>query len=138
MKIASRLFCLLLSCAFFIFPLVSLAQPQAQTERKTILDFKEQVGLSGEQEEKIRKIIQDFETKSAQISEKVENQRKKVLSLLKEEADIKDIQKEIKTLFSLRADLVIEEIKAGREIDKLLTPEQLKKWREIKIKGGKF
>lgn len=52
--------------------------------------------------------------------------------LLEENGDIKEVEKKVREFFQLRAEAVIEEIKAGREIDKLLTAEQREKWRKIR------
>jgi hypothetical protein len=52
--------------------------------------------------------------------------------LLEEKGDIKEVEKKVREFFQLRAEVVIEEIKVGREIDKLLTAEQREKWRKIR------
>lgn len=104
--------------------------------RKTILDFKEELKLTKEQEEKIRKIISEFEQKVRQINERAVKVDREIGELLEKDAEMKEIEKKVKELFSLRAEAVIEELKAGRAIDKLLNEEQRKKWREIR-RGGK-
>ncbi|MFH7835453.1 MAG: Spy/CpxP family protein refolding chaperone [Candidatus Aenigmatarchaeota archaeon] len=104
--------------------------------RKTILDFKEELKLTKEQEEKIRKIISEFEQKVKGINERAVKVDREIGELLEKDAEMKEIEKKVKELFSLRAEAVIEELKAGRAIDKLLNEEQRKKWREIR-KGGK-
>ncbi|MEM3688208.1 Spy/CpxP family protein refolding chaperone, partial [Saccharolobus sp.] len=103
--------------------------------RKTILDFKEELKLTKEQEEKIRKIISEFEQKVRQINERAVKVDREIGELLEKDAEMKEIEKKVKELFSLRAEAVIEELKAGRAIDKLLNEEQRKKWREIR-RGG--
>jgi len=104
--------------------------------RKTILDFKEELKLTKEQEEKIRKIISEFEQKVKGINERAVKVDREIGELLEKDAEMKEIEKKVKELFSLRAEAVIEELKAGRVIDKLLNEEQRKKWREIR-RGSK-
>jgi len=131
------------SLLFFLFIFFSLSfaenQNQTQPQRRvyTILDFKDELKLSQEQVEKIRKIIDEFEKRAKPLRERVVAQDREIRELLEREADLKEIRGKIKENFSLRADLLIMEIEAGRKIDGVLTPEQLKKWREIRRQGGK-
>ena len=110
------------------------AQPQAQ--RKTVLDFKEELNLTREQEERIKRVIEGFQKKERELTEKMRVLDGEIRKLLEENGDIKEIEKRLKELFQLRAQVVIEEIKAGREIDKVLNAEQREKWRKIR-KGEK-
>jgi len=125
----------------FIFFSLSFAENQNQTQPTkrvyTILDFKDELKLSKEQVEKIRKIIDEFEKRARPLREKIVAQDREIRELLEREADLKEIKGKVKENFSLRADLLIMDIEAGRKIDGVLTPEQLKKWREIRRQGGK-
>lgn len=133
-------FCLI-SLLFLIFwvDLVyaqNVTQGQVQAfQRKTILDFKEELKLTKEQEEKIRKIIADFEQRVRALNERAVKVDREIEELLEKGGEVKEVERKVKELFSLRADAVIEEIKAGRAIDKLLNEEQRKKWKEIR-RGG--
>jgi len=133
--------CFLFLFFLFIFFSSSFAENQNQTQPQrrvyTILDFKDELKLSKEQVEKIRKIIEDFEKRAKPLREKIVAQDREIRELLEREADLKEIRGKIKENFSLRAELIIMEIEAGRKIDGVLTPEQLKKWREIRRQGGK-
>ena len=131
----------LISLLFLIF-WVGLVYAQNATEgqvqafqRKTILDFKEELRLTKEQEEKIGKIIADFEQKVRALNERAVRVDREIGGLLEKGGELKELEKKVKELFSLRADAVIEEIKAGRAIDKLLNEEQRRKWKEIR-RGG--
>ena len=124
-----------------VFPVVSFAQQTlslpTDATPKTILDFKDELALKPEQVEKLKKIIDDFEGSAQPLLSKIVSLNKETRELLGKEEDLAKIKPKIKEVFSLRADLVIMEIEAGRKIDKVLTKEQLAKWREIKKKGGK-
>jgi cell division protein ZapA (FtsZ GTPase activity inhibitor) len=123
--------------SFFILFFLFILSVQAQTvQRKTILDFKEELGLTKEQEERIGKIVRDFEKRVKDINDKMVKVDGEIRKLLEENGDIKEVEKKVRELFQLRATAVIEEIKAGREIDKILNAEQREKWRKIKV-GGK-
>ncbi len=107
---------------------------QTQIRAKTILDFKGELSLTEDQVQKIRKIIDDFEKEAKPLREKIILLDKEIRELLEKGGDMKVVRKKVKDIFSLRADLVLLEIEAGRKIDNLLTEEQLKKWREIKFR----
>jgi Spy/CpxP family protein refolding chaperone len=110
------------------------AQPmtQSQVQRRTILDFKEGLKLTREQEEKIKRIIEGFQKKKRDLTERMRVLDGEIRKLLEENGEMREIEKKVKELFQLRAQVVIEDIKAGREIDKVLNVEQREKWRKIK------
>ncbi|GAQ94508.1 LTXXQ motif family protein [Thermodesulfovibrio aggregans] len=114
------------------------AQPQVQpqVQRKTVLDFKEELKLTRDQEERIKKIIEGFQKREREISEKMRLLDGEIRKSLEENGEIKEIEKKVKELFQSRAEVVIEEIKAGREIDRVLNAEQREKLRKIR-KGEK-
>mgnify|MGYP001626171168 CR=1 FL=1 len=123
-----KLFIVILFLSHFFLSFI-----QAQTvQKKTILDFKDELKLTKEQEEKIRKIVNGFEGKVKGFNEKMVKVDGEIRRLLEEKGDIKEVEKKVREFFQLRAEAVIEEIKAGREIDKLLTSEQREKWRKIR------
>lgn len=112
-------------------------QGQVQVlQRKTILDFNEELKLTGAQEEKIKKVIDGFERRTREFQWRMAKLDEELRKLLEEEGDIKEIEKRVNEIFNLRARLVVEEIKAGREIDKVLNEEQRKKWKDIR-RGGR-
>jgi len=120
----------------FLFPLNLFsqqdAQPKPQAGRKTILDFKDELKLNEEQVKSIKKIIDDFEAKNRSLSQKMANLDRELKELLEKEGELKEIRKRIKDIFSLRADMIFNEIEAGRKIDKLLNEEQKERWHQIR------
>ena len=136
-----RWFSICLIFSLLVFPAVSFAQqgpsPPAKVTRKTMLDFKDELALKSGQVDKLKVIIYDFEKTAQLLRSKIVSQDREIRKLLEKEAALSEIEPKIKEVFSLRADLVLMEIEAGRKIDRVLTPEQLTKWREIKKKGGK-
>lgn len=125
-------------CFFSVVGIIGLggllwAQEQG---RKTILDFKEQLGLTAEQEVKIAEIISRLEKKLGEIRERVTKLDSDIRRLLEEEADLREVEKRVNEVFSLRARAVMEELRAAREIDAVLTQEQKAKWKNIR-RGGR-
>ena len=123
---------------FFLFDLYAQAQPQPkaqaqpQIQRKTILDFKDELKLTEDQVKSIKKIIDEFETKNRPLLEKLIALDKELKELLEKEGDLGEIKKKIKEIYSLRAEMIFNEIEAGRKIDKVLNKEQKEKWKQIR------
>lgn len=135
LKTFSTIIFLIVSLAFEVYSQVpGQVQPQV-IQRKTILDFKEKLRLSQEQVYRIERIIRDFEGKVRGINEKIAKLDREIIELLEREGELKEVERKVKELFSLRADVVIEELRAGRTIDRLLNDEQRKRCREIR-RGG--
>jgi Spy/CpxP family protein refolding chaperone len=105
--------------------------------RKTILDFKQELKLTEDQVKSIKKIIDEFETKNRPLLEKLIALDKELKELLEKEGDLGEIKKRIKEIYNLRAEMVINEIEAGRKIDKILNKEQKEKWKQIRSSGIK-
>jgi hypothetical protein len=123
---------------FFVFVTTGFTEETSPTSApKTIIDFKDELALKPEQVKRIKEIIENFEKSAKPLRERIVFLNKEVMELLGKEADLSEIEKKVKEGSSLRADLVVMEIEAGRRIDKVLNKEQLTKWREIKKKGGK-
>jgi hypothetical protein len=66
------------------------------------------------------------------LLEKLITLDKELKELLEKEGDLGEIKKRIKEIYSLRAEMVINEIEAGRKIDKVLNKEQKEKWKQIR------
>jgi Spy/CpxP family protein refolding chaperone len=107
-------------------------QAHPQIQRKTILDFKDDLKLSEAQVKSIKKIIDEFEGKNRSLLEKFLALDKELKELLEKEGDLGEIRKRIKEIFSIRAEMVINEIEARRKIDKVLNKEQKEKWKQIR------
>ena len=80
----------------------------------------------------IKKIIDEFETKNRPLLEKLIALDKELKELLEKEGDLGEIKKKIKEIYSLRAEMIFNEIEAGRKIDKVLNKEQKEKWKQIR------
>jgi len=134
--------------SFFFSDLYAQTQPQPkeqtqpQIQRKTILDFKDELKLSEAQVKSIKTIIDELERKNRTLMDKFLALDKELKELFEKEGDLGEIKKKIKEIYSIRAEMVINEIEAGRKIDKVLNKEQKEKWKQIrrgsiKKEGGK-
>ena len=129
--------------SFFFSDLYAQTQPQPkeqaqpQIQRKTILDFKDELKLSEAQVKSIKTIIDEFERKNRTLMDKFLALDKELKELLEKEGDLGEIRKRIKEIFSIRAEMVINEIEARRKIDKVLNKEQKEKWKQIRRGNNK-
>ncbi len=105
--------------------------------RKTILAFKDQLKLTPRQVKKIKKLLDDMNKKNKEITKEIAKLNKELNELFKKNGDLGEIKRKIKKIYSLLADLRINDIETGRKIDKILTPSQRKKWKEIRIQSLK-
>lgn len=75
----------------------NVTQGQVQAfQRKTILDFKEELKLTKEQEEKIRKIIADFEHKVRALNERAVKVDREIGELLEKGGELKEVERKVK------------------------------------------
>ncbi|MEO0278885.1 MAG: Spy/CpxP family protein refolding chaperone [candidate division WOR-3 bacterium] len=120
--------------AVFIFStLCVLGYAQTQNVRpKGILDYKKELALTDKQVNTIDDAIKGFEAKAKEIEKKMQTLSQEINSLLASSGNMETIKKKIKELYLLRADLDIANIEAARKINSVLTPEQRKKWQEIR------
>jgi len=124
--------------SLFFFDLYAQAQPQPQSQaqpqiqRKTILDFKDELKLSEAQVKSIKIIIDEFERKNRTLMDKFLALNKELKELLEKEGDLGEIRNRIKEIYGIRAEMIFNEIEAGRKIDKVLNKEQKEKWKQIR------
>lgn len=106
-------------------------QAQKKGKVKTIFDFKADLKLTDEQEQKIKTILTDL-NKDVQVKRaRLVILNSEIEELLKKEGDLAEIKKKLDESFSIQSSIKYGDIEASRNINKTLTPEQLKKWRDI-------
>lgn len=120
-------------------PLFSFAEVPTQLRlvKKTILDYEKELKLTPQQKDKIKIYLEDLKKKNKEIVTMVNAIDKQVLSLLENNQELEIISKKVKESFDLRAEALIAEIEIARKIEKLLSFEQLNKWKEIKLNETK-
>jgi hypothetical protein len=106
--------------------------PQAQpAQGQTIFDFKSELNLSDKQEQDIKSILGDLNKNVRLGSAKLTILNSELEELIKNDGDLEQIRKRVKEAFDLQANLKFEDIAATRKINRVLSPEQLKRWRSI-------
>lgn len=96
---------------------------------------KEELGLTEDQVAKLKSIKLELKKEEIQRHAKIELAEIELNELLSaEEVDLTKVKAKIKEIESLRADGRFKEIQARVNAKKVLTPEQLKKWEQHKLK----
>src|SRR5262245_60389268 len=111
----------------------SLAYSQTANPQtvKTIFDFKADLNLSDAQEKQIKQILVDLNRELQLEKAKHTIASIELQDLIKKEADLEQIRKALDQEASLRASMTYADIVATRNINKVLSPDQLQKWRHI-------
>ena len=98
---------------------------------QTIFDYKAELNLSDKQEQDIRTILADLNKDVRLGSAKLTILNSELEDLIKADGDLEQIRKRVKEAFDLQANLKFDDISATRKINRILSPEQLKRWRGI-------
>ncbi len=106
-------------------------------KRQTILDFKDELKLSNTQVKEIENLLTEFKKRQTDAAKEIRKHDAKLRELLQKDGDIAEIRKEVKEIYRLRGEMVIDELETARKIDGVLNPEQKKKWKEIRARGNK-
>ena len=129
-----------LMCAVFLFalyfasPSAAQAEPSQQDEGqpKTIFSYKKEVGLTDDQENKIKAILFDDQSSMNSDRNKLQELGAELSEMIKEKKDIKLIKNKLTEISKIQVEVTCRDIESGRKINNVLTPEQLKKWDDIK------
>jgi hypothetical protein len=108
--------------------LAQTANPQAV---KTIFDYKTDLKLSDAQEKQIKQILIDLNRELQLEKAKHTIATIELQDLVKQEADLGRIKQALDQEASLRVSMSYADLVATRNINKVLSPEQLRKWRTI-------
>jgi hypothetical protein len=107
------------------------APAQTPTPGHTIFDYKAELNLSDKQEDDIRALLADLNKEVRLGNAKLTIVNSELEELVKTEGDVEQIRKKVKEAFDLQANVKFDDIVATRKINRVLSPEQLKRWRSI-------
>ena len=110
------------------------AQPQ---QPKTLLDFKNELKLTDTQVKEISKIRENLDKETKKDKAKLTLLNSDLEELLKSEGDLNKIKTKLNEAALIQAGTVYLNIEASRKINKLLSPDQIKKWNDIRASKGK-
>ena len=97
-----------------------------------VLKFKQAMAITDDQENKLRSINTDYKKTKIKMKAEVELANLDLHELLRNEnADLSDIEKKLKDVHELKAELYMASIKARREAKAVLTDEQRKRMKAV-------
>jgi hypothetical protein len=108
-------------------------QTQPQIQRKTILDFKDELKLSEKQVKDIEKLLQGYFKKEKEFADKIRERERRLNELLSHGGEMKEVKKLAKEIYCLRGELWAEELETAKKIDDMLNDEQKRRWRELRV-----
>ena len=107
---------------------------------KTIFSYKKELNLTDEQTDKLHKILDEFTEQLKRKRLKLRVLNIEFNELIRNRASLDKIKSKLKEIAELEVEMRFLDIKSAREIEEVLTPEQLKKWNKIrkgKVKAKK-
>jgi hypothetical protein len=118
------------------FASVSFAQQPAadQPVVKTIFDYQKEIGLSEKQGADMKKFAMDLQTTLNEKAKELMTLRSALGEMIKTKADIAVIKKQMQKIANLQVDNSCLDIQASRNIEAVMTKDQLNKWKEIQQK----
>ena len=125
--------------SLFFFDLYAQAQNQSQVQaqpqiqRKTILDFKDELKLSEKQFKDIEKLLQVYFKKEKEFADKIREKERRLNELLSQGGEMKEVKRLAKEIYCLRGELWGEELETAKKIEDMLNDEQKRKWRELRV-----
>ncbi len=110
-------------------------QPGAEQTKpiKTIFDFKAELKLADKQEKEIRQALADLNRDLQLKRAKLTILSIELEDLVKKEGDLEQIKKNLMDQANLQASMRYDDFAASRKINKVLSVDQLAKWRDIQV-----
>lgn len=109
-------------------------EPQKQ-ETKTIFSFKDQIGLSDKQVENIKALLADLQKNMMEKSKALNALRDQLSEMLQNKDAMKVIRSKLQQIADLQVEASYSDIEISRKVEDIMTPAQLKKWKDIQAKA---
>ncbi len=109
----------------------------SQPTVKTIFDYKQELNLNDRQEQDIKTILTDLNKEVRVTRAKLTLIEVELTDLIKQEGDLEQIRKKLKDASDIQVALRMADIVGTRKIHKILSPDQLKKWRELQAAAAR-
>ena len=109
--------------------------PSASPSQPTsIFDFKDQIGLKPDQ---VKAIKGEANTLIAYLNSeqgKLQSEQMELVKLIQTEGPLDQIHQHLTAIANMRVEMQMHDIETGRRINKIMTPDQLKKWHDIQAR----
>ena len=123
-------------CLVLGFSSMSFAQQPAtdQPAVKTIFDYQKEIGLSDKQAVDMKKLTTDLQATLNEKAKDLMTLRTDLGEMIRSKQDIAVIKKQMQKIANLQVDNSCLDIQASRNIEAVMTQDQLNKWKEIQKK----
>ena len=115
---------------------LAAAQPVPKTGGKisTIFDYAQELKLSQEQVDKMKAAVADLRKAAEESKVKIGKLEAEYRELLKTEPTLEVARAKLNEIAQVQVDLRVLDLAVSRRVSAVLTPEQLKAWRELQMK----
>lgn len=129
-SIFSFLFCLALA-----IPVLAQTPPQPAPQKvPTIFDYKQEIGLTPEQEAKMKGFIKDLQTNMSAGEARLSQMELEYRRLLAKDPTIDQARAKLQEIANATVDLRLVDLQTSRRISGVLTTDQLRKWKAIQAR----
>ena len=119
--------------AMLCLALPALAQDKPQ-KVKTMIDFKKELNLSDQQITNITNTLKSFQENVVAQKKVLVAQESDLRKLLADHANLADIKKKLHEIEATRFELRYLDVVTSRQVEEILSAEQLTAWRNIQTK----
>jgi len=109
-------------------------EPPAQRSVKTLVDYKDELGLSEEQVSTIRAALANYAATLKEQRAALSGYEKEYSELVKSQAPLSEIKSKLRQATDARFNLRYADVLTSRLVTEALSEEQMAKWREIQSK----
>jgi len=114
-----------------------VAGGQNQQVIKTIFDYQNELGLSNKQIQNLKDKIADFQKYFTEQQKTLVGLQKELKQLFSDNASIRLIRSKLEQISRIQVDVSCRDIETSRNIERELTPAQLKKWKALQLEARK-
>jgi Spy/CpxP family protein refolding chaperone len=103
-------------------------------EVKTIFSFKDEIGLSDDQETKLKALLYDEQGLINADNDKLRTLGGELDQMIQSKQAMSDIKSKLEEISKVQVDVNYINIQYSREVETILTPDQIGKWKDIQKK----
>ena len=101
-------------------------------QSKTIFSFKNEIGLTDEQENKLKALLYDDQNLSNSYRNNLNILSQELIRMVNNKEDLKIIKRKLEEISKIQVEVSCRSIEIQRKIESILSPAQYKKWENIK------
>ena len=120
--------------SFNSFAQEQTAPQQGATQPKTIFDFKQELKLTDKQITDLKDIVAKLQKYYKDKTARLNTLSLELNAMRAKGVKLKAIKRKLQEIARVQVNISYEDIKAGRDIEKTMTPEQLMRWKNMQTR----